>query len=72
MLYFFTFLDNHDLISVKFYELASNNADDDPIQYLDITPKAEGAEAERGIFCYFFRESKQVSSLKKTSRFQNG
>jgi len=39
--------DNHDLISVKFYELASNDAEDDPAQYLNIQPKADGAEPER-------------------------
>ena len=45
-----SFPDNHDLISVKFYELASNDAEDDPAQYLNIQPKADGAEPERGWF----------------------
>lgn len=47
--------DNHDILSVKFYELGSD-VNEDPEKFLDVEPNAEGAEAERGKLLFFFKE----------------
>ena len=49
LLFFLFSSDNHDLLSVKFYELASNG-EQDPEKFLNVEPNAEGSESERGIF----------------------
>jgi len=38
------------LLSVKFYELASNDPEEDTQQYVNIVPRAQGTEPERGLF----------------------
>ena len=65
LLHFFS--DNHDILSVKFYELGSD-VDEDPEQFLNVEPKAEGAEAERGIIhLSVFLIQLDIWSVPKTS-----